>query len=425
MTLQTINVGTVADDRTGDNWRDAFIKANANFAELYSNPLTNVVNINSLSDFPAPVGNVIELVQTPGVPITYIIGAQNIDVSPNTFTVTGGDVEMMGTHSTASGLTTSSSGTMFTCSSGHFFQGEMNFSCPNAKWLDFTGGGAKSVVGRSVVILDCDSLGTIAGAQVSTFRNLVVVDTQTAGFLWTGTTNSQINMSQLFGLTWTGALLDLGTATFDIINISDDCRFNAAVGTTSISGLASSGNLKAGGRAKVNNSQFEGAGTALNNIDTHDLQWQFSGNIFEDGVTHDTRNITDCYLTALETVTIGTIGLYVAVGGTNWTFDNADRFTVSTAGLITYIGLDNTDVIINAQSTVAKVGGGADKICSKIALNGTVQDKTVSCTENTSPTGVSSQGLFTMSTSDTLQLFVGNEDSTSNIEVSSSSIIVS
>ena len=30
MTQQIINVGAVANDRTGDSWRDAFIKVNAN-----------------------------------------------------------------------------------------------------------------------------------------------------------------------------------------------------------------------------------------------------------------------------------------------------------------------------------------------------------------------------------------------------------
>jgi len=427
MAQQVIGVGAAANDRTGDTWRDAFIKANANFTELYSNPLTNVVNINSLADFPAPVGGVIELVQTAGVPITYMIGAQDIDVSPNVFTITGGDVAIVGLHRSASGLTTTAAGTMFTCSNGSFFQDLIGFTCPNAKWVDFTNslGGLKSLVGSGVVISDCDSLGTIAGAYATIFQLLTVVDAQTSGFTWTGTANGQINITDFIGINWAATLFDLGSATFDIINISGDCRFTAPLGATTISGLTASGNLKAGGRAKVDACLFEGAGAALNNIDTLDLQWEFSGNIFEDGATLNTRSLADCYLTSLETVTISTIGVYVAVGGANWTFDIDDRFTVSAAGIITYLGLDNVELIITSQATVAKVGGGADQICSKIALNGTVQDKTIGCTENASPTGVISQGLFTLSTGDTLQLFVGNEDSTANIEVSSSSIIVS
>ena len=36
MTQQIINVGAAANDRTGDSWRDAFIKVNANTSELYT-----------------------------------------------------------------------------------------------------------------------------------------------------------------------------------------------------------------------------------------------------------------------------------------------------------------------------------------------------------------------------------------------------
>ena len=36
MTFQPINVGTVANDGTGDPLRTAFIKVNANFSEIYS-----------------------------------------------------------------------------------------------------------------------------------------------------------------------------------------------------------------------------------------------------------------------------------------------------------------------------------------------------------------------------------------------------
>jgi hypothetical protein len=36
MTQQVINVGTTANDGTGDALRDAFIKTNANFTEIYN-----------------------------------------------------------------------------------------------------------------------------------------------------------------------------------------------------------------------------------------------------------------------------------------------------------------------------------------------------------------------------------------------------
>ena len=34
MAIQTINIGTIANDGTGDDLREAFVKVNNNFAEL-------------------------------------------------------------------------------------------------------------------------------------------------------------------------------------------------------------------------------------------------------------------------------------------------------------------------------------------------------------------------------------------------------
>jgi plastocyanin len=45
MVKQVIQVGTVADDGTGDKIRDAFVKVNANFDELYEDVANNALNI--------------------------------------------------------------------------------------------------------------------------------------------------------------------------------------------------------------------------------------------------------------------------------------------------------------------------------------------------------------------------------------------
>lgn len=44
MTQQTINIGTVANDNTGDTLRTAFLKVNENFTEVYSNIATTIAN---------------------------------------------------------------------------------------------------------------------------------------------------------------------------------------------------------------------------------------------------------------------------------------------------------------------------------------------------------------------------------------------
>ena len=386
----------------------------------------NVVIVNSADDFPAAVGGVRELVPFSGAEITYLLGAVDIDVGSDVFTCTDGDIVIRGTHRTASGITTSSSGTMFTCEDSAFFTEFVGFTCPNAKWLAFTnpGAGIKSLVSQNGIIRDCDTLGTIDGAFVTSFRTFTVVDTQTGGFTWTGTTNGQINMSATLALGWTGILFDLGTATLSLIDIGPGCRFISASGTTILSGATGSANLTASGRALVDGNIFNGTGTALAGITTEDLQWSFTGNVFADNTTRNTLVAANSFLTSARTVTITSSGVFVAINGTDWSSPLSARFTASTGGLLTYIGLETITVNMAAHSTVEKSGGGTDEIATKIAKNGTVMDSTIGATENSTPTGVASTGITTLETDDTLQLFAANMDTTGNIIVDESTFIV-
>jgi len=389
-------------------------------------PLDNEVIINDASDFPAAVAGVIELVPFSGAAITYTIAGKNIDMGSDRFTVTDGDIVMKGNHRTESTLTTTNATVFFTVVDAAFFPEFIGFDCSAATVIDFSTPVEtfKSLTLDNVIIRDCDEIAVIDGAFTTSLRTLSVVTTQSGGITWTGADNGQINISQMLGIDWTGTLLDLGTATFDIINIGTGNRFISPSGTTILSGAAASANLTATGRGLVTNNLFNGLGTALGGIDTMDLKWNFIGNTFVDGTTLNSREVSDAFLTASTTATIGSIGVYVAVGGVNWSSDISDRFTVSTAGLITYIGLKNIEVAISGHSTVEKDGGGTDKICTKIAINGTVVDKTISCTENATATGVASIGLFTLSTGDTIQLFTGNEGSTADVIASESTILV-
>lgn len=431
-----INLGTVADDRTGDTFRAGGEKINAQFTELFTdvaalqgNQPFHLITVNSISDFPDPVAGVIELVQVPGESYVYEIGALVIS-SGNVFSITGGDIVIRGVHRTASGLTSTSTSTMFTCVNGAFFQEFISFTCTNAQWLDYTNpaAGLTSFANQNVIIRDCDSLGTISGAFVTSLRTMTVVSTQSGGLAWLGTAGSQINISNFLAISWAGTLLDLGTATFSIIDIATNSRFISPAGTTILSGATSNGNLTASGRGLVSANLFNGSGTAISGIDTQDTQWEFTSNVFVDGTTINSRNLADAFLTVSTTVTIGSIGVYVGVGGANWSSDISDRFTISTAGVAEYIGTHPIEVAISAHSTVEKSGGGSDVICTKIAIDTgsgfVVSDKTIGCTQNSTPTGVASTGLFSLSNGDKIQLFTANMGSTANIIVSESSMII-
>jgi hypothetical protein len=252
------------------------------------------------------------------------------------------------------------------------------------------------------------------------------------GFDWVGTNNNQLNCTDFLGIGspvgWSGTLLNLGTATFSLIVISGDNRFISPSGAVILSGAAASANISAGGRALVSGNIFNGLGTAVTGIDTNDLQWDFRGNVFADGTTKNTRNLVDTFLVSSTTVTIGVIGTYVPIAGVNWESDVEDRFTTDTAGIATYTGLDNIEIKVEAKATVEKSGGGADQLCAKVAIDSgagfVLQDKSVGCTQNATPTGIGSAGLFVISNGDKIQLWVANETTTTDIIVSEANMII-
>lgn len=388
--------------------------------------LTNIVHVNSASDFPAAVGGVRELSIGSGIGVTYLIAAKNIDMGSDRFTVTNSSVVIQGTHRTASTITSTTSGNLFTVVDSSFFPEFIVVDCVNAKVVDYstTVPSFNSFTCQNLIVLNCDTIFDIDGAFTTSLRTMTVVEAQTGGILWTGTGNGQINISNFLGISWAGTLLDLGTATFDIITVATANRFISPSGTIILSGLAANGNLTATGRGIVEGNLFNGLGTAVDGIDTQDTKWSFNDNIFVDNNTANSLTATDSFLTASTTATIGSIGVYVAIGGVNWGNTLTSRFTVGTDGLVTYIGLRSIIIAAFATATVEKVGGGSDLICTKIAINGTVFDKTIGCTDSSSPSQITSIGYFAIETGDTIQLFVGNEGSTSNIIVSNSTLAI-
>lgn len=91
MAIQVINIGTVANDGTGDDLREAFVKVNANFAELEqtNTESTTAANLGSAGEgiFSALVGTELQFKKiAAGTGIT--LGADNNSITINS-TATG------------------------------------------------------------------------------------------------------------------------------------------------------------------------------------------------------------------------------------------------------------------------------------------------------------------------------------------------
>jgi hypothetical protein len=85
MAKQTINVGSTANDGTGDKLRDAFVKVNANFTELYNDDAGDVNSVNA--------GTGISVDQTTGaVTVTNSAPDQTVSLAD------GGNIGISGTY---------------------------------------------------------------------------------------------------------------------------------------------------------------------------------------------------------------------------------------------------------------------------------------------------------------------------------------
>ena len=225
--------------------------------------------------------------------------------------------------------------------------------------------------------------------------------------------------------------MDLGSSTAPIIEFSN-LSFTAPSGAFGISGLAASGNLPVGRLAMVSNCEFAGGMTPLENIASNDIRWNFTDNV----PIPDSRNAADLFLTGgTETITTGSAGDWQEIGipgggGISWDSDIADRFTVGTNGVLTYVGERDIQVRMSGRATVEKVGGGADVLEVRIAKNwtGAASDgglaKSRAQTQNADPTTVPIGALTTLTTNDNIRVIFSNVSGASNIDASVSSLEV-
>jgi hypothetical protein len=213
-----------------------------------------------------------------------------------------------------------------------------------------------------------------------------------------------------------GTMFKLGTATFDSLTINP-IDITLAAGTTFLSGLASSGNINAGGIGSVINSRFSGAGTILSTVSIDDDRWNFFGN---DNI-RDSR--PDGLLSMQSNATATTItvaGTYVLAAGT-WVIESSSQFTGTTAGRLTYNGVKDLRTPITFSCTVEPSSGTNKTISIRVAINGTtVANSTRTArTDAGSPISITLPWQDTLSSGDYVEVFVTNETDTVNVLVSS------
>ena len=308
-------------------------------------------------------------------------------------------------------LTYSGTGIMFTGVDVSVTFNDIRFDCPNAEAYNFSATSTPNsflVKMFEVVLLTATKFGTFDDYNVLTLNNASGLDVDDGitfiGNNWIAVDIERMAIISAASATFVG--IDLGTSVQETFNINR-VIFGGGVGSIGISGLASSANISANSISAISANAFLNITTPLSGITVSDIRYRFTGN---EGVADSTIAV-GTFLSSPQTVTNPGAGTFVAIDGVNWSTDVAERFTASTAGLLTYIAEFDSIIVALMTATIEKSGGGVDELCARIAVNGTTSAKTESCTENTTPTTVMCMGLFTLSQNDTLQGFVANIDS--------------
>ena len=188
MAQQTIDIGTAANDRTGDTWRDAMDKANDNFTELFDAPRDSI-NLSSKADVLANgvlVGDEITL----NVANYYF---EVIDLGADVIILPGGAI-LEGATATLSQITTNSAKPTITAKDGGF--AACAIVGTGGARINNTGGGA------AIRVQDTDTICAIrriftseCGTALEINDSNVLLDSWTIvnsvnGIVMTGTLNS-------------------------------------------------------------------------------------------------------------------------------------------------------------------------------------------------------------------------------------------
>lgn len=411
MAQQLINIGTTANDGTGDTWRDALDKVNDNTTELYGlTEFTRRVLVNELGDLPAPVAGVITL-----LPSTQYFIANDIALGVNRL-VFGEGTALDGIDSIVVSMTYTGTGDMMTFPDVLARVAFITLDAPNGRLFNYsqTTGGIFRVSDVSVV--SCNKVGIFSGTNaILRFTNFSPASITADGLEFTGNFRSVLFEASAAVIT-TGSLFRLGTATFDsFILITVLATLN---GTSNlISGATGSANINTGGIGTVERALTSGTGTPLSGVSVEDALWRFNGNddiqdTRPDALISMQNNATNTVIAATSTP--------VLVAGT-WVVEGDSQFTSTTAGRMTYTGGRDARLPVMFSCSLEPVSGTNIAMSVLVSVNGTVvaNSKRNGTASSGSPSSITAPWQLTFSTGDYVEVFVQNNDTTADILVSS------
>ena len=121
-----------------------------------------------------------------------------------------------------------------------------------------------------------------------------------------------------------------------------------------------------------------------------------------------------------ETV-IATIDTPVKINAV-WSDINTTRFSFNANGTWTYTGLEDKDISMSIVATVTPAGGTARQVSTYFAKNGVVDAATRGSVTASTGGQITNLAIISVSTGDTVEVFIENNSGTQNITVEIASL---
>lgn len=430
MAQESINIGAAPNDRTGDTWREAMIKSNNNFSELFGASLSSVVIVKTAAD----------LAGTLSSDVAYFIdgvidmGSQSIEVPAGGITLSGYSFDVSQLVSTASSYT------MFVSpvgGSGNIIGSDyaVEVSGSGSKVYDITDATSASAFEFSRINYNnCTSLGTITnyrqGLEFGTGRfggkpELELSGTWAGGFL--------IDTSIVRGMTDGAYSLFKAGAGFVMgsrFKVSQNVDLPASVSFIdfSASNFTNPSTLQLVGSIVTRNGVSDASDANITpNVLASELVSSWSGN---NGLPN-TFVGGELTLTTEVTTTITAAGTYVDLAGTFATAD-LQHFDSPANGQIRHLGASPREFTLSGQLILDSTAN--DEVDLKVvifrAATSNFEDKKIQRRVINNLQGGRDVGYFALidniilNQNDYVKLQVANATATNNITAELDSFII-
>lgn len=287
--------------------------------------------------------------------------------------------------------------------------------------FDLTGDIDQFLNFRNVLVTGSAGIGTITGYDTQAVKDCAFLG-NSGGLTADGTTEKVFVADSLF-LDQTTGVTDLtlaATLSASAVDIAGNYFKNTDASNNSIEVVSGA---STGNRARLRGCAFIGAGTEIVGFDDSDVGWDFSANDGQADSSVEGGLTTVANTTATTFPSAGTI--VQADFGAGATSIRLERFTRS-GNVFTYVGRE--DVTVLAQANIAAfAAAGSPEFEFAFALNGVPQaDTQIPVTiSNTKARPFGVLGVLRLTTGDTVELQVRNNDNTSNLTIEDGQVVLS